>query len=128
MTVRSELDGHEFDLAALARHFPTGDPRIVNDDGRTYLEATALDDVFNDGGQTRRDGQRALGPAQDRSTLDDAGYRPVKLLNRFVDGPADTHLVVGDQAGVREHAVVVAVTAEARLGVSSLGSRSTASP
>jgi hypothetical protein len=116
VTVRAELDGHEFDLAVLARHFPTGDPRIVNDDGRTYLEATALDDVFNDGGQLVATASELLARLNGHAMLDDAGYRPVKLLNRFVDGPADTHLVVGDQAGVREHAVVVAVTAEARLG------------
>lgn len=116
MTVRAELDGHEFDLAALARDFPTGDPRIVNDDGRTYLEATALDDVFNDGGQLVATASDLLARLNGHAMLDDAGYRPVKLLNRFVDGPADTHLVVGDQTGVREHAVVVAVTAEARLG------------
>ena len=47
MTVLAELDGHAFDLAALARHFPTGDPHIVASDDGTYL-ATALDDLCGD--------------------------------------------------------------------------------
>ena len=51
MTVRAELDGRAFDLAALASHLPTGDPRIVIDDDRTYLEASAFDDLFGDGGR-----------------------------------------------------------------------------
>jgi hypothetical protein len=41
LTVRAKLDGHVFALATLAWHFPTGDPWIVNDDRRTYLQATA---------------------------------------------------------------------------------------
>jgi len=51
--------------------------------------------------------------------LDDAGYRPVKLRNRFHrDREAtDTHIVLGDEARTRDEASVVVVgTAEARLG------------
>jgi hypothetical protein len=48
--------------------------------------------------------------------LDDAGYRPVRLLNRFVPGPGDVYAVVGDEVRVGEQFAVVAATAEARLG------------
>lgn len=116
MTVGAELAGHQFDLDALARHFPTGDPRIVVEDGRTYLQASALDHAFQDGGRLVTLASDLLAQLNGHAMLDDSGYRPVKLLNRFVDGPTRTHHVVGDEARTREHVAVVVGTAEARLG------------
>jgi hypothetical protein len=115
VTVRAELAGHDLDLAALARHFPTGDPRIVVDDGHTYLEATALDARYGDGGALVATGGDILARLNGHAMLDDAGYRPVRLLNRFVHGNT-MHAVVSDEFHFREHVVVVAGVAEARLG------------
>jgi hypothetical protein len=43
MSVRAELEGHQFDLEALTRHFGTGDPRVVANDAAVCLQASALE-------------------------------------------------------------------------------------
>ncbi len=114
------LDGHEFDLAALARRFPTGDPRVVTTDEGTFIEAADLDAVdFTDAARLVEVAAGILARLNGWAMLDDAGYRPVKLRNRFHrDREAtDTHIVLGDEARTRDEASVVVVgTAEARLG------------
>jgi hypothetical protein len=123
VTVRAELEGHELDLAALARDFPSGDTKIVVDD-RTYLETTVLDDLFDDAGRLI-DGRHLIQSVADLlaringlSMLEDARYRPVRLRNRFVveKGTADVSITGQSETQVREHTVVVVGTAEARLG------------
>jgi hypothetical protein len=118
VTALAELEGHDFDLAALARHFPTGDPRIVVNNDRTYLEASALDDVLNDAGGLIATAGEILRRLNGYAVLDDPSYRPVRLSNRFLPGSDATtvHRVVGDEARAQEHVVVVAVSAEIRLG------------
>ena len=108
---------HEFDLAALARHFPTGDPRVVDDGGDTYLEATALNGLMGDGGQLFAVANDLLTRLNGHTRLDDAGYRPVKLVSRFVDPLIATqHVFVTNEARARDHVVAFASTAEIRAG------------
>lgn len=119
MSVRAELDGHSFDLDTLARHFPTGDPHIVVTDEGTFLEATALDDMFDDTGRLVNTANEHLARLNGWAVLADAGYQPVRLRNRFVrdGGPTHMHIVVGDEARARDSLTVVTVrTAETRLG------------
>jgi hypothetical protein len=123
MTVRAELRGHDFDLATLARLYPTGDPKIVVDDGRTYIEATDLGPLDGDAAQLIAVASAHLARMNGRALLD-SGYRPVRLLNRFVDG-SNVHIAVSDEARMREHVAVVAVTAEARLGALVVGAATT---
>ena len=51
MTVLAELDGHPFDLDALARHFPTGNPRIVVSEEGIFLVTDDLDHAFSEAGR-----------------------------------------------------------------------------
>jgi hypothetical protein len=95
------LDGHEFDLAALARRFPTGDPRVVTTDEGTFIEAADLDAVdFTDAARLVEVAASILARLNGWAMLDDAGYRPVKLRKRFHrDREAiDTHIVLCDEA------------------------------
>jgi hypothetical protein len=51
MTVRALLDGHQFDLHALAELFPDGDLRVCvhpEEAGRYCLEASELEPLFAD--------------------------------------------------------------------------------
>ncbi|RLK61896.1 hypothetical protein [Actinokineospora cianjurensis] len=122
MNTRALLDGHEFDLAALARRFSEGDPRIIVADGGTFLEASALGSAdFTDGGQLVEIASGILARLNGWATLDDPSYRPVKLGYRFhrdhpQGGGSDAHLMAGDQARLRDDLTVVVVgTAEARM-------------
>ena len=114
------LDGHEFDLNALARLFPAGDPQVVTTDEGTFIEAAALDAVdFTDAARLVEVAAGILARLNGWAMLDDPGYRPVKLRNRFHRHrqATDTHIVLGDEARVRDEAtVLVAGSAEARLG------------
>lgn len=113
------LDGHEFDLGALARLFPAGDPRVVATDEGTFIEASALDAVdFTDATRLVEVAAGILARLNGWATLDDAGYRPVKLRNRFHRSreATDTHIVLADEVRRRDEVSVVVGTAEARLG------------
>jgi hypothetical protein len=119
------LDGHALDLAALVRRFPTGDPRVVSTDEGTFIEAAVLDAVeFTDTARLVETASDILARLNGWVMLDDAGYRPVKLRNRFHRDrlqreAGDTHIALGDEARVRDEVSVVVVgTAEARLGLS----------
>lgn len=119
MGVRAELDGHPFDLDTLARHFPIGDSHVVVTDEGVFLEATVLDDMFDDAGRLVDTANEHLARLNGWAVLADAGYQPVRLRNRFVrdGGPTHAHIVVGDEARVGDSLTVVAVgTTEARLG------------
>ncbi len=100
MTVKAWLEGHQFDLEALAELMPSGDTRVVREGDDYYLTSTEIDN--------RADGvkfyevapailQRVNGLARSR----DAGYRPVRLSGRYHEGE-------------RRHTVVQVGTAECR--------------
>lgn len=119
MTVRAELEGHGFDLAALARHFPSGDPHIVVTDEGTFLEATALDALFDDARRLVDTTNEHLARLNGYAVLADAGYRHVRLRNRFVreGGSTHWHIAVNDEARACDSlTVAVAGTVEARAG------------
>lgn len=109
MTVWAELDGHPFDLQALAGHFPAGDPRVVANDEGTFMLADALDEVFGDGGRLVEVAQEQLVQLNGWAALTDAGYRPVRLRNKFHRDrePRVDHIVVSDEARARDSIAVV---------------------
>jgi hypothetical protein len=86
MTVRAELEGHPFDLDALAREFPTDDTHVVVADEGTFIEATALDALFDDAGRLVNTANEQLARLNGYAILADAGYQAVRLRNRFVRG------------------------------------------
>lgn len=120
MSVYAILDGHEFDLSTLARLFPAGDPRVVASAEGTFIEAAALDAVdFTDAARLVEVAADLLASLNGWAMLNDPGYRPVKLRNRFHRDrqSTDTHIVLGDEARMRDEATVLVVgSAEARLG------------
>jgi hypothetical protein len=117
MTVKAELEGHPVDLDALAREFPTGDPHIVVTGEGTFLEATALDSMFDDAGRLVDTANEHLARLNGYAILAVAGYQAVRLTSRFVraGGPTHVHLVAHDEARARDSVTVVAlVSAETR--------------
>ena len=119
MPVKAQLDGHDFDLERLAELFPHGDPKVVKADEGFFLEATALDGLFHEASRMREVATLILAQFNGVARLRDAGFRRVRLLNRYVNDSGSVHTMidVGDEACVRDTAtVVVAGTAEARLG------------
>ncbi|GLW90155.1 hypothetical protein [Actinokineospora globicatena] len=120
MNIRAKLDGHELDLAALAHHFSTGDPRVVSDDEGTFIEASALETIgFDNSAGLVDTASHILAELNGAARLEDPGYRPVKLRNRFHRAPSDTHTLTSDEARLQEHATVLVVGAvEARIGLS----------
>jgi hypothetical protein len=116
MTVRAELEGHPFDLDALAREFATGDPHIVVTDEGTFLETTALDALFDDPGRLVDTANEHLARLNGYAILAEA-IRPCGFAagSSGEDGPTHVHLVAYDEARARDSLTVVApVTAEAR--------------
>jgi hypothetical protein len=109
MTVWAELDGDPLDLEAIARHFPTGDPRIVANADGTFMLTDTLDDVFGDGGRLVDSAEQELIQLNGWALLADAEYRPVRLRNKFHrDGePRVQRLVVRDEARVRDSITVI---------------------
>ncbi|GAA4714552.1 hypothetical protein GCM10023215_67170 [Pseudonocardia yuanmonensis] len=109
MTVWAELDGHQFDLQALAGRFPSGDPRIVTNDEGTFMVTDALDDVFGEGGRLVDVAQEQLIQLNGWTALNDAGYRPVRLRNKFHRDrePEIVHIVTGDEIRMRDSVTVV---------------------
>lgn len=118
VTVRAALEGHPFDLDALVRHFPAGDPCIVVTEEGTFLETSALDDVFNDGGRLVSIANEQLARLNGYAVLADVSYQRVRLRNKFVrtGGPTQVHLLVQEEAQARDSITVVIGTVEARLG------------
>jgi hypothetical protein len=117
MTVLAELVGHLFDLDALARQFPTGDPRVVVDGDGTFLATDDLDEVFTQAGRMVKIANEHLARLNGWATLADASYRPVRLGSQFHREPAAgvKHVLVSDEARTRGSVTVVQVgTAEAR--------------
>ena len=115
MTVLAELDGHAFDLAALARHFPTGDPHIVASDDGTYL-ATALDDLCGDAAGLLEAAREQLDRLNGYARLMDGSYQRARLNGRFFRDPDRTHgqMVVGDVQLRESFTIVQPLTIETR--------------
>lgn len=119
MPVKAQLGGHKFDLERLAELFSHGDPKVVKADEGFFLEATALDGLLYEASRMREAATVILARFNGVARLRDASFRPVRLLNRYVNdaGSGNTMIDVGDEARVRDTATVVVVgTAEARFG------------
>jgi hypothetical protein len=69
----------------------------------------ALDDVFGDGGRLVESAERKLVQLNGWTLLADAGYRPVRLRNRFhrESEPRVQHPVMSDEARLRDSITVV---------------------
>lgn len=115
MTVWAALDGHEFDLVALARHFPTGNPRVVLNDEGAFLVSDELDDAFGQPGLAGA-AEEQLARLNGWATLADAGYRHVRLRDAFhrEGTPQAHHVFAYDEARARDSVTVVSVLAELR--------------
>jgi hypothetical protein len=124
MTVRALLDGHQFDLQALAELFPDGDLRVCvhpEEAGRYCLEASELKPLFADPSEMHETATAILVRLTGAARLEDDSFRPVRLVGRYDrytltgDTATDTAIIVTDRGEVRDQVVVVAaVTAEAR--------------
>jgi hypothetical protein len=104
MIVRALLKGHEFDLKALVHLFANGDPRVVQTDEGTFVEATVLDEPF-----TAKDGGRLVGLAEGIlvrmngiAKLRDAGYQAVSLADRF-HRENHQHVMISDEVHTRDN-------------------------
>jgi hypothetical protein len=118
MTVWAELDGHPFDLQALAHHFPNGDPRIVQNDDGHFLVTDTLDDLLRDAGRLIQTAEDHLMRLNGWATLAAASYRLVRLRMKFhsEDQPSVQHLFAADEMRFGDSVSVVSVgTAEARV-------------
>lgn len=116
VTIFAELDGHAFDLDALLRHFPTGDPHIMVVEDGTYL-ATDLDDLRSDAARLLDAAGEQLDRLNGYAWLLDGAYQRVRLNGRFFCDPDRTTglIVAGDTFQFRESFTVVqAQCAEAR--------------
>jgi hypothetical protein len=115
MTVRAMLDGHPFDLRTLAGLFPNGDPSITqdpNDDGRYFLNTSALDALFAEPGAMHAAACALLVRLVGAARLEDDSFRSVQLVGRYDrprPGGVDTKIYVHDTAVVRDRVTVVAV-------------------
>lgn len=108
------LKGHGFDLDALTGLFPNGDPRVIQTDEGTFLEATALDEPFkvNDGGRLVEVADSILTRLNGAAMLHNAGYRPVILAGHFRRG-SHRHIMVHDEVRLQDSITVH--PAEARI-------------
>lgn len=109
MTVRAELEGHPNDLEALARQYPSGDPRVVAQDGVTYLETTELDRHFGGAaGVMVEAASKALARLNGFLKIADPHYSLARLRNRFERaGNSESFQAIGDDAHARDRITVV---------------------
>lgn len=98
MVVKARLDGHEFDLEALARHFDRGDVRVTRDDRGYYLTAPAFDLVSADAGELMNTAQATVRAANGVVRALVTEFRPVRVTGHFdgqsADGRGINHQVV----------------------------------
>jgi hypothetical protein len=112
MAVRARLDGHAYDLEALARHFDHSDVRVASDDRGYYLTSPALDAVVDDGGKLMDTARAVVREVNGVARALGSGFRPVRATGRFDDQSADGR-------GIR-HQVVVPDSIEVRSMVGTL--------
>jgi hypothetical protein len=104
---RAELGGHPFDLDTLASLFGQGDPRVYQDDGRFWVESKLLDLKDENPAGLHDAATRLLVLLNAAGRLHDgAGFNPVALQGHYQEIGPD---------GPRQHAVLVAETAEIRI-------------
>jgi len=82
VTTKAWLEGHLFDLAALADLLAVGDVRVVRDDGddenRYYLTAPEIDNP-SEPGRFDQPAELLIGRINGLARTRDASYRPVSL-------------------------------------------------
>lgn len=101
MAAKAQLQGHDFDLATLVETFADGDPKVVRNADSFYIEASALDPHFGDGGQLHEIASVILTQFNGVAHLRDSGFRAVKLLDRYVNDAGAAHAVVSAEARLR---------------------------
>lgn len=113
MPIKAWLDGAKFDLELLASLFRTGDVRVISEDGRFHLTASALDERAFDGkyyevAPTLLTSVNALG------RVASADFRPVRLTDTYSDGNHNHTVVRPETIEVRAHVYAAAVLIDGR--------------
>jgi len=103
MLIKARLKGHDFDLITLAELFREGDPAVSADDEGHYLSFVAPDELLDDGARLYEVASLLLHQVNGVARVRSSHFRPVRLVGRFSDDAR------------RQHAVVLAETAEARV-------------
>jgi hypothetical protein len=122
MTVRAALEGHQFDLDSLARHFSTGDPRVVVNEEGSFLESADFEGLIDDVGRLVEIAGMHLARLNGYAVIQDSGFEKVGLQHRFIredETGKHVHVALGATLRARAHVtaeavVVLADTAEAR--------------
>lgn len=105
MLIKARLTGHNFDLITLAELFREGRPAVAVDDDGHYLSFVAPDELLDDGARLYKIASSLLRQVNGVARVLRSDFRPVALVGHF-----------HDEVG-RQHAVVLAETAEARARV-----------
>ena len=112
MTIKAWLSGHPFDLDELARAFPTGDARVVNEGDEYYLTSPELDEAQSTEAR-RAVALRLLRRLNGIARLGRADHRNVELEDRFTDPSGNDHTVRVVQEEIRIRDSVTAVVTRA---------------
>ena len=108
MTVKAWLEGHQFDLEALANLLPTGDIRVVKEQERYYLTSSQLDSPPPE--KTLYElAPDLLTRVNGLGRVNDPGFRPVALTMTFQEGEHKHHVLVAGTIEVRSNISVAAV-------------------
>ena len=103
--VKAHLAGEDFDLDTLAELFQEGDLKVTSDSEGYWLESVDLDPYIDDGARLHQEAAALLSTLNGIARLKSSAHHPVTLSGTFKSHGPD---------GARQHAVVVASTAELR--------------
>ncbi len=107
-TVKALLNGHEFDLRAMADLFPSGDPTVTKDDEGYWLSSVSLEHHEDDAAALDSAASALLERVNGATRLERPGVRPATLAHRYS---------VASPEGVKQPAVVLAEAIEIRARV-----------
>ena len=112
MAVRAWLEGHSFDLGALAQLFSEGDPCVAADGAGFFLTSADFDGLINSSKELYDVAASTLRQINGVARVVDSGFRPVTLVGRFTDDVGNVHAVVSaDTIEARSQVFAVAVVA-----------------
>jgi hypothetical protein len=91
---RVTLSGHVFDLETLKEQFPDGDPCVVHDGDRFFLESAELDALAPNHVEVLERANSLLAPMNGAAQLGDPKHRPVSASGQIVGPDGREHVVV----------------------------------
>lgn len=113
VTIYAWLSGSGVDVAALARLFPAGDPRVDRIGDETYLTSADLDALFDDPGKLLEAASSALLRLNGLARALDPTYRPVRLVGRFANEAGTSSVVAtAETVEIRFHAFAAGVVTD----------------